>query len=575
MVLVNRNDTSPRVQPALAIIALAVGGFAIGTTEFVTMGVLPQIARGLSVTEPVAAHGITAYALGVIVGVPLLSILGARFPRKGFLIVLIGAYALFNLLTAVAPTGEVFVAARFLDGLPHGAVFGIATLVAADLVAAERRGRAVASVLLGLTVANIVGVPAAAWLGQVAGWRASYTACAVLAGLAALLIAPFVARRPAPAQAGGKGEARVFFTNPQVWLTLLAGAVGLGGTFAIYSYIATTVTEVAGLGAGLVPLFLLAFGVGLTVGVWAGGELASWSVYRTLLLSIVATAAAMLLFWAIAPHGWWALLGVFLVSAAGAVTVTSLQLRLMDVAGEAATLGAAMTQAALNLGNALGATAGGLVISAGFGYRSPALVAAGLALIGILVISLSGVLGRQKATDAAGAAPRARRRGRLTSTPSQAFPKRKSIMTVPPITLNDGVEIPQIGFGTMNLSDARDGSDASHETTAQGVASAIAADYRHFDTAQMYANEKGLSLAIARSGLPRDDLFLTSKLGNGNHRPDDVRRSFEKTPRRSRRGPTRPVPHARRPHHRRDRPGPTIGRRPRSSCAGTPSRVDW
>jgi DHA1 family inner membrane transport protein len=263
------------------------------------------------------------------------------------------------------------------------------------MVAPERRGRAVASVLLGLTVANIVGVPAAGWLGQAAGWRASFVACALLAAIAALLIPAFVARRPAPLQAAAGGEAGLFFTNGQVWLTLLAGAIGLGGTFAIYSYIATTVTEVAGLGAGVVPLFLLAFGVGLTVGVWVGGELASWSVYKTLLLSIIATAAAMLLFWLAAPHGWWALPGMFLVSAAGAITVTSLQLRLMDVAGDAATLGAAMTQAALNVGNALGATAGGIVISAGFGYRSPALVAAGLALVGIVVISLSGILARR------------------------------------------------------------------------------------------------------------------------------------------------------------------------------------
>lgn len=386
--------TSSRARIGLATLALALGGFAIGTTEFVTMGVLPQIAGDLAVPEPVAAHGITAYALGVIVGVPLLAILGARWPRKGFLISLIGAYSLFNLLTAMAPSVELFIASRFLDGLPHGAFFGIASLVAADMVAPERRGRAIASVLMGLTVANIVGVPAAAWLGQSAGWRASFVACAVLAAAAAGMIAAFVERRPAPAPAAVGGEARTFFGNPQVWLTLLAGAIGLGGTFAIYSYIATTVTEVAGLGVGVVPLFLLAFGVGLTVGVWAGGELAAWSVYRTLLLASVATAAAMLAFWLVAPHGWWALPGVFLVSATGAVTVTSLQLRLMDVAGEAATLGAAMTQAALNVGNALGATAGGLVISAGLGYRSPALVAVALAVVGVIVISASGILGR-------------------------------------------------------------------------------------------------------------------------------------------------------------------------------------
>jgi DHA1 family inner membrane transport protein len=394
----SKPTTAPGARAGLAILALAAGGFAIGTTEFVTMGVLPQIARGLSVTEPIAAHGITAYAVGVIIGVPLLSILGARRPRKGFLIALIGAYALFNLLTVVAPSADTFVAARFLAGLPHGAFFGIATLVAADMVPPERRGRAVALVLMGLTVANVVGVPAAAWLGQAAGWRVSYAACAMLAAIAALMIAAFVVRRPAPAQAGEGGEARRFFSNGQVWFTLIAGAIGLGGTFAIYSYISTTVTEVAGLPAGVVPLFLLAFGVGLTAGVWVGGELASWSVYKTLLISIMTTATFMLLFWLAAPHGWWALPGVLLVSAAGAVTVTSLQLRLMDVAGAAATLGAGMTQAALNVGNALGATAGGVVITAGFGYRAPALVAVGLAVLGVLVVLLSGALDRRRQT---------------------------------------------------------------------------------------------------------------------------------------------------------------------------------
>ncbi|MFG1926480.1 MFS transporter [Cryptosporangium sp. NPDC048952] len=383
-----------RVVPGL--LALAVGGFTIGTTEFVTMGVLPQIAEGLHRTEPQAAHGITAYALGVVVGVPILAILGARLPRRGLLLALMGTYAAFNLVTAIAPNYALFVGARFLDGLPHGAYFGIASLAAAGMVAPARRGRAIASVMLGLSVANLVGVPAATWMGQHLGWRTTYLACAVLAGLAVALIFAFVPASPVTAQSSGRAEARMFFTRGQVWLTIAAGSIGFGGVFAIYSYIATTVTDVAGLSESVVPLFLLAFGLGLTVGTWAGGELASWSVYKSLLLGAIGTTLAMLTFWFAAPHGWWALPVVFVFAGLGSVLVTNLQLRLMDVAGDAVTLGAAMNHASLNVGNALGAWAGGVVIAAGYGYRAPALLATALAIIGVIIIAISGALSRSR-----------------------------------------------------------------------------------------------------------------------------------------------------------------------------------
>jgi DHA1 family inner membrane transport protein len=395
--------TAPR-GAALAIFALAVGGFTIGTTEFVTMGVLPEIAAGVGVSVPTAGHVISAYALGVVVGVPILSFFGAGLPRRALLLWLMGAYAACNVLSAAASSYELLTVARFLDGLPHGAYFGVASLVAASLVMPARRGRAVASVMLGLSVANVVGVPAATWLGQQVGWRASYLLAAGF-GLATLaLIVAFVPSVAGDPEATGRKEAREFFGSLQVWLTMAAGAVGFGGLFAVYSYIAKIVTDVSGLDRGVVPVFVLGFGVGMVVGTWLAGELAAWSVMRSLVWAGVASIVVMLLAWVIAPMGWLLLPIVFLVTATGSVLVVNLQLRLMDVAGGAVTLGAAMNHAALNVANALGAWLGGLVIAAGYGYRSTALVGAALAAAGLAILLWSAAVHRGRPADAAPAA---------------------------------------------------------------------------------------------------------------------------------------------------------------------------
>lgn len=370
----------------IAIIALSVGGFAIGTTEFMTMGVLPQIAESLGVSEPQAGHAISAYALGVVVGVPVLSILGARLPRKGLLLGLMGAYGLFNVVSALATSYQMFTLARFFDGMPHGAYFGVASLVAAGSVQPQFRGRAVAGVLLGLSIANVIGVPAATWMGQIYGWRSTYLLAAGISALTVVLVMIFVPRTPRDRHAKGLAEAKDFFRRRQVWLTMGAGAVGFGGLFAIYSYIATTVTDVGGLAASTVPVFLLAFGLGMTVGTWLAGELARWSIRKSLLLGAAGSAVVMVLFWVVIPAGWWALPVLFLITSIGSILVTNLQLRLMDVAGDAVTLGAAMNHASLNLANALGAWTGGLVITAGLGYRTPSLVGAAMALLGAAIL---------------------------------------------------------------------------------------------------------------------------------------------------------------------------------------------
>ena len=233
-----------------------MGGFAIGTTEFVTMGLLPQIADGVGVSIPTGGHVISAYALGVVVGAPLLAFLGARLPRRGLLLALMVAFALGNAMSALATSYGGLMVARFAAGLPHGAYFGVASLVAASLASPARKGRAVASVMLGLSVANVVGVPAATWMGQHLGWRSAFWAVTALGVVTLALVALYVPSIAGDKDASGRRELRAF-ALPQVWLTLLAGAIGFGGMFAVYTYIAPTVTEVGGLSEAAVPLFLL------------------------------------------------------------------------------------------------------------------------------------------------------------------------------------------------------------------------------------------------------------------------------------------------------------------------------
>ncbi|WP_409332832.1 MFS transporter [Trujillonella humicola] len=385
-----------------AIAALAVGGFAIGTTEFVTMGLLPDIADGVSVSIPSAGHVISAYALGVVVGAPVIAALGARLPRRGLLVGLMVAFLVGNALSALAAGSGSLLLARFVSGLPHGAYFGVASLVAASLVVPEQRGRAVSSVMLGLSVANVVGVPAATWLGQQLGWRAAYWAVVVLAVLTVSAVVAVVPRMPAAPGASIATELGAL-RRPQVLLTLVVGVVGFGGMFALYSYIAPLTTEVTGLSRGAVPWVLFTFGVGMVAGTVLGGRLADRALFPSLVGGAVAMGALLGIMPAAAQRGSTLFAAVLLVAIASSVLVVCLQLRLMEVAADARMLGAAMNHSALNAANALGAWLGGLVIAAGAGYTAPSLVGAGLAVVGLAVLAVSGVLARSErrsATDA-------------------------------------------------------------------------------------------------------------------------------------------------------------------------------
>jgi MFS transporter, DHA1 family, inner membrane transport protein len=370
--------------------ALAVGGFAIGTTEFATMSLLPFFARDLGISAPTAGHVISAYALGVVVGAPLIAVLSARMARRTLLIVLMSVFAVANGLSALAPTYHWMLLFRFLSGLPHGAYFGIAALVAASLVPLERRTQAVSRVLLGLTIATIVGVPFANWLGQVAGWRWGFGVVALLATLTATLVAILVPRdRPDP----GASPLRELgaLKRCQVWLTLATGAIGFGGLFAVYTYLASTLMAVTGVSAATVPVALAAFGIGMTAGNLIAPRFADRALMPTAGALLIWSAVALALYPFAAGQLWSILLDVTAVGFGGALG-TVMQSRLMDVAGDAQALAAALNHSAFNAANALGPWLGGMAIAAGYGWTSTGWVGCALALggLGIWAISARG-----------------------------------------------------------------------------------------------------------------------------------------------------------------------------------------
>jgi len=375
--------TRRAAHPALVMFALAMGGFAIGTTEFATMSLLPFFARGLGVDEPTAGHVISAYALGVVVGAPLIAVVGAKLARRTQLLLLMTMFALGNGLSALAPTYGWLVFFRFLAGLPHGAYFGIASLVATSLVPANRRAQAVGRVMLGLTVATVIGVPVASWIGQAIGWRSGFAIVAGLALLTVALVALYAPRDEPHADASPLRELGAL-GRAQVWLTLGIGAIGFGGLFAVYTYLATTLVEVTHFSPQFVPVVLAIFGIGMTL----GNIVVPWFADRALMPSagglLLFSAAMLLLFPLAAPHPGWVMLDVFLIGIGGALG-TVLQTRLMDVAEDAQALAAALNHSAFNAANALGPFLGGLAIAAGLGWTSTGVVGSALALGGFLV----------------------------------------------------------------------------------------------------------------------------------------------------------------------------------------------
>jgi DHA1 family inner membrane transport protein len=373
-----------------ALLALALGGFAIGVTEFVAMGLLPNIAHDLlpalyarSAEDANARAGwiISAYALGVVVGAPTIAAAAARFPRKKLLLALLVVFTVGTVAAALAPTFPLVLIARFVCGLPHGAYFGIASLVAASLMGPGKRARGVAFVLAGLTIANVVGVPAVTFIGQNAGWRAAYLVVAALFALTFVAVFIAVPIQPGNPKATLRRELAAF-GRPQVWMALAIGAIGFGGLFAVYTYIAPILTEVTGLPPSAVPLVLVACGLGMTVGNLVGGAMADRSVPRTMYVFFAVLTLALVVTALFARSPVALLIGVFLIGGSSSALSPAIQTRLMDVAHESQSIAAALNHSALNIGNSAGAYLGGAAIAAGLGYVAPVWVGLVLTLCG-------------------------------------------------------------------------------------------------------------------------------------------------------------------------------------------------
>ena len=375
-------------------IALAVGGFGIGTGEFVIMGLLPDVASTFEVSIPTAGYVISAYALGVVIGAPVIAILSARLPRRRLLLCLMGLFAVGNTLSALAPTFWSFTALRFITGLPHGAYFGVASLVAASMVPPNKRARAVGRVMLGLTIATLAGTPLATFMGQMLSWRAAFFLVGGIGALTVSLLWYLQTRDKLQEGASIRRELSAFGRS-QVWLTLGIAAFGFGGMFSVFSYIASTTTQTAQLPVGMVSIVLALFGIGMNVGNIVGSRLADISLKGTIGGSMVFYIVVMLAFALFAHHPIALYITVFLVGC-GFAPGPALQTRLMDVAADAQTLAAASNHSAFNVANALGAWLGGLVISWGWGFAATGYVGAFLSLLGLGIFAVSVSLEKRR-----------------------------------------------------------------------------------------------------------------------------------------------------------------------------------
>ena len=373
--------------------ALAMGGFAIGTTEFATMSLVPYMAEGLGIDVPSAGHVISAYALGVVVGAPLIAVGAAKLSRRLTLLLLMGAFALFNTLSALAPNYHWLLLFRFLSGLPHGAYFGIAALVAASLVPFNKRSQAVGRMMLGLTVATILGVPLANWLGQAVGWRWGFVVVGALALATVALVAALAPRDP-PQHGASPLKELGALANGQVWLTLGISAIGFGGMFCVYTFVASTMLEVTKTSPAMIPLVLAVFGVGATLGSIIVPKFADRALMPTAATLLLGSAVALALY-PLAAHQLWSIaLDIFAIGFLGALGAV-LQTRLMDVAGEAQGLAASLNHSAFNTANALGPWLGGLAIAAGYGWTSTGWVGALLSLGGFAVLVVAVLVERR------------------------------------------------------------------------------------------------------------------------------------------------------------------------------------
>jgi DHA1 family inner membrane transport protein len=380
----------------VALLALAIGAFGIGTTEFVMMGVLPEAASDFGVSIPSAGYLISGYALGVVVGAPLLTAAAVRLPRKTMLLAMMGLFTLGNALFALSPNQEFGVAFRFIAGLPHGAFFGAGAVVASSLAKQGERAKAVSMMFMGLTLANVVGVPLGTLLGQEVGWRATFGVVAVIGLIAIAAIAKLVPHQGKPAEPSLRNELGAF-RRPQVWLALAIVTFGLGGVFACLSYIAPMLTDVTGYSPSHVTLLLSLAGIGMTIGNFLGGRLADKALMPSLYVSLVGLATVLAIFTITAEGKVGAAVTIFFVGLAGFMIGPMMQARIMEKAGGTPSLVSAAVQSAFNIANSIGAYLGGLVIAGGLGLVAPNWIGALLAVLGLSLAAVSGGLDRREA----------------------------------------------------------------------------------------------------------------------------------------------------------------------------------
>lgn len=380
------------------LIALALGAFGIGLTEFVIMGLLPDVAADFAVTEAAAGWLISGYALSVVVGALVLTAATTRLPRKAVLLGLIVLFIAGNVVTALASDYGLAMTGRIIAALSHGAFFGIGSVVAASLVAPEKKAGAIAIMFTGLTAANVFGVPFGTFLGQALGWRSTFWVISAIGVVALVGIAVLVPKLSTPEERISLRGELTAFRSGQVWLSLLVTVLGFGGMFGAFTYIAYTLTEVSGFGSAAVPWLLVLFGVGLVLGNGLGGRLADRSVDGTLLLFIGALLIVMTLFAAFAASGVATVIGLFLMGGFGFGTVPALQTRTMNYAGAAPTLASGANIGAFNVGNALGAWAGGLGIAGGLGYASPIWIGAAITAAAFVVMAAAAASARRATT---------------------------------------------------------------------------------------------------------------------------------------------------------------------------------
>lgn len=368
----------------IAMVAMALGGFGIGTTEFVAMGLLNLIAEDFSISEDQAGHVISAYALGVVVGAPLITTLTGSIPRRRLALLLMGAFVIGNGLSVFAHSYEVLMLSRFIAGFPHGAYFSVTALIAASMAPNGKRGKAVALTGMGLSIATVIGVPVAQWLGSTFGWNAAFAMVAVIGVITFVALwftVPHMTLMPRTKPLTELGA----LVNSQVLMTLAIGTVGFGGMFAVYTYISWTLTENAGFNANLIWIPLMVYGIGMVIGTYIGGVLADRNLEYAILGTLLSLIVILSAFYFLSHNAVAGIINFGVIGLLGSTLVPNLQTRLMDVAGDAQTLAAALNHSALNMANAAGAAVGGAVIAAGYGYSTPALAGAAMAACGALL----------------------------------------------------------------------------------------------------------------------------------------------------------------------------------------------